>query len=234
MMDDPGVPDAALHRSLWFIRLVNAGWGGRAALLGHLSRWSRDWPKGREITLLDIGTGSADLPIAAVEWARARGHALRVVAIDAHPKTLAAARERIARAGLGEWIEARHADALKLMDEFGPDAFDYAHAGLFLHHLQDVEVLTVLRMMERVSRRGIVWNDLIRSGWNRLVVGAATIGQPQIIAHDARVSVEAAFTKREVLEIRDRLGLGWCKYRANRLMGRFTLAGQVPGAWTGV
>lgn len=231
LMDDPAVPTEALQHSLMFLRFVNRAWGGQAALIGHLRRWSRHWPTDRPITLLDIATGSADLPIAVVRWAERTGRTVRVVAIDAHDKTLAEAREQVSKAGLNQWIEVHQADALRLTDLYQPGQFDYVHAGLFLHHLPDIEVLTMLRIMERLAGKGIIWNDLIRSGWNRFIVAAATIGQPRIIKHDARVSVEAAFTKAEALDIRNRLGLQWCTYHANPLMGRFTLAGEKTGAW---
>lgn len=231
-MDDPEVPSAELQRSLMFLRFVNKAWGGRSALIGRLRAWSKRWPNDRPISLLDIATGSADLPIAVAQWARRTGRTVRVVAIDAHEKTLAEAREQVNNAGLNQWIEVHQADALRLTDLYQPAQFDYVHAGLFLHHLPDVEVLTMLRIMERLASKGIIWNDLIRSGWNTFIVGTATIGQPRIIKHDARVSVEAAFTKAEVLDFRNRLGLQWCRYRANPLMGRFTLAGEKTGAWS--
>ena len=39
-------------------------------------------------------------------------------------------------------------------------SFDVAHASLVLHHLEPADVVALLREMNRVSRRGIVVNDL--------------------------------------------------------------------------
>lgn len=227
-MDQPGVDPDQLAKALGFIRWVNRSLGGVSALIGHLRRWSPAWPVDRPVTLLDIGTGSADLPLAARDWARARGFELRVTGVDLHATTLAHARAHIGDAAGIELVEA---DALALADRFDPGAFDYVHAGMFLHHLKEIQILTVLRIMDRLARRGIVWNDLVRSRAAWLAVQGLTLGQPGLVRHDARVSVEAGFTRREVLEYARRVDLGYCAYRAGFWTQRFTLAGQRPDAW---
>ncbi|TVQ30391.1 MAG: methyltransferase domain-containing protein [Phycisphaeraceae bacterium] len=232
LMDDPNVPRDELERSLRFLRALNARLGGVSALLSHLQVWSSRWPRDRPVTLLDIATGSADIPIAARAWAERAGFDLRITAVDMHEKTLEIAREQVERAGAADAIELRQADARRLMDEHEPHSFDYVHAGLFLHHLPDIEVLTVLRIMDRLAGAGLVWSDLVRSRLSMLGARIATIRAPQIVKHDAVVSVEAGFTKAEVLDLRNRLDLTWCEYRRSPLRYRFTLAGERPDAWT--
>lgn len=234
IMDDPTVPRDDLGRSLVFLRRVNRWLGGRSALVGQLRRWSGGWPRGAEVTLLDLATGSADLPVAAVEWALGAGFDLRVTGLDAHATTLEFAREHV-RERLGDeaWrVELVEGDALGAVERFGVGSFDYAHSSLFLHHLSDERALTALRVKERVSRRGLIWNDLVRSGLARFGVRAITAGREAIIRHDARVSVDAGWTRAEVASIRDRLDLGWCAYRGMWWAQRFTLAGERRGAWT--
>lgn len=233
LMDDPEVDRAELDRSLGYIRAVNRRLGGVSALLRHLRRWSARWPPGASVTLLDVATGSADLPVAAVRWADDAGLDLRVTGVDLHETTLALAREHVEAAGAADRIELVRGDARRLTDAFEPGSFDYVHAGLFLHHLPDVEVLTVLRIMERLASKGLVWNDLMRSRVGRAAIGVLTIGRPEMVRHDARVSVEAGFSRREVMDCRRRLGLDWCQYERNVFTHRFTLAGEKPGAWPG-
>ncbi|MEO1512121.1 MAG: hypothetical protein AAFU70_08615, partial [Planctomycetota bacterium] len=84
LMDEPDADRGELADSLRFIERVNAGMGGVEALLRPLRAWSAGWPAGRRIELLDIATGAADLPIAAVRWANGRGLDLRVTAINVH------------------------------------------------------------------------------------------------------------------------------------------------------
>ncbi len=224
-MDDPDVDRADLDRSLRFIRTVNRRLGGASAALGHLRRWSADWPAGTVIRILDVGTGSADIPLAMVRWARRAGHRIRVTAVDNHPTTLALATEH---AGGEPDIELVEADALALTDRYEPQSFDYVHAGMFLHHLDDVEVLTVLRIMSRLAARAIIWNDLVRGPVEALSVRLLTWGRPAIVRHDGIVSVAAGFTKREALDLAHRVGLAGVRYHRH-LFGRFTVTGEGSG-----
>lgn len=230
-MDDPAADRGQLDRALGYIRAVNKRLGGVRALIGRLERWCQRWPTDRPITLLDIGTGSADLPLETVRWARRRGFDVRVTGIDVHATTLELAREHIGREpDLAERIELVRADALELGERFHAGSFDYVHAGLFLHHLSEVRVMTVLSIMDRLASRGIVWNDLVRSPAARGVIHLLTIGREPMVRHDARVSVEAGFTRAEALDLARRLDLGYCTYEWSLLTHRFTLAGEKPGA----
>jgi len=223
-MDDPAVDRDQLDRSLQFIRAINRRLGGTGAALGHLRRWSAGWPAGEVIRIIDLGTGSADIPLAIVRWARTGGLRVQITAIDAHPTTLDLARQHVKEAlGASQTeIEFLRADALSLMDHFDPGAFDYAHAGMFLHHLDDIEVMTALRVMDRITTRGVIWNDLVRGPVEAVAVRLLTLAGPAMVKHDALVSVAAGFTRREVLDLASRVGLPHIGYQRH-LFGRFTL-----------
>lgn len=234
MMDAPDAPRERLASALGFIRGVNRRLGGVRALVSHLSRWSANWPTDRPVTLLDIGTGSADLPVAARRWAMGRGFDLRVTGVDNHPTTLDLAREHVAAQGddVARGVELVEADALSLTDRHSDRSFDYVHAGLFLHHMDsEIKVLTMLRIMDRLAARGIVWNDLMRSRIGLAAIRLMTIGQDEMVRHDAYVSVKAGFTKREALDLAHRVDLHYCRYSWNLFTHRFTLAGEKPQAW---
>ncbi|MHC4217467.1 MAG: methyltransferase domain-containing protein [Planctomycetota bacterium] len=219
LMDDPEVDQAALDCSLRYIRMVNRRLGGASAALGHLERWSHEWPDDRTIRVIDIGTGSGDIPLAITRWAARSGRRVHVTGVDLHPKTL-----RLARAHVGDRadIELIEANALELMDRFEVGAFDYAHAGMFLHHLDDIEVMTMLRIMHRLTTRGVIWNDLARGVLELLMVRLLTFGWPAMVRHDGHASVSAGFTKHEALDLARRVGLPHVGYRRH-LFGRFTL-----------
>lgn len=233
-MDDPNASREDLTVALKFLRMANARLGGTRAALREFQRWAKSWPVGgasaATIRILDIGTGSADIPLAIAQWARAAGYRVHVTAVDRHPLTCELAREHLnAVAGpcAGD-IEIVQGDALRLTDRYSPGSFDYAHAGLFLHHLQDIEVVTVLRIMDRLTSRGMIWNDLVRVRFPRLMLWPSLIGAPQIVKHDALVSVQAGFTRAESFDLAARAG--WRSPRWRRtLIHRFTLtAGKLP------
>jgi hypothetical protein len=244
-MDDPHATREEQAVALKFLRRVNARLGGARAAIGHLRRWSKDWmheriidagipspqpspipPQGRgRIRILDVGTGSADIPLAIVRWAKRAGHDVHITAIDRHPVTCELAREFIREQGESDRITVVQADALRLMDMFQPGSFDYAHAGMFLHHLHDVEVMTVLAMMDRLTVRGIIWNDLVRAPLPRLLLCPLLVGAPPKLRHDAIVSVQAGFKKREVIDLAQRAGLINLRYHCH-LLHRFTLTAE--------
>jgi hypothetical protein len=224
-MDDPDAPLEELAEALAFIRTVNRRLGGARAAIGHLQRWSARWPRGQVIRVLDLGTGSADIPLAMVRWAERAGWRLHVVAVDRHPGTLAVARLHV---GDRSDIELVQADAGDLMDRFEPRSFDYVHAGMFLHHLSDVQVLTTLTIMDRLRRRGLIWNDLIRGVAGRIGIAVLTLGSPEMVRHDARVSVAAGFTRRETLDLATRAGLERPQFHRH-LLYRFTLVSEKEG-----
>ena len=222
LMDDPNVDRADLEASLRFIRMVNRRLGGVAATLNHLKRWAATWSADRTIRILDVGTGSADIPLAIANWASTSQHRVHITAIDLHETTLSVAREQV---GNRSDIELVQADARNLMDIFEPRTFEYAHAGMFLHHLSDIEVMTVLRIMDRLTTRGMIWNDLVRGPIETLAVRLLTLRAPAMVKHDGVISVAAGFTRREVLEVAKRVGLEKPKYHRH-VFGRFTLVSE--------
>ena len=222
LTDDPKVDRAELEANLRFLSLANRRLGGVAAALNQLRRWSADWPVDRTIRILDVGTGSADIPLAIANWASTSQHQVHITAIDPHEASLAVARERV---GKRSDIELVQVDARKLMDEFEPGSFDYVHAGTFLSRLSDIELMTVLRIMDRLSGRGLIWSDLVRGPITKLAVRLLTIRAQAMVKHDALVSVAAGFTRPEALELAKRVGLKTPTYRRN-LFGRFTLVSE--------
>src|SRR5262249_27357596 len=155
----------------------------------------------------------ADIAVAARRWARRRGFDLRITGVDLHPTTLDLARRHVEASGEGAAITLVEADALRLMDRFEPWSFDYVHAGMFLHHLGQVEVLTVLKIMDRLARRGIVWNDLLRSRASLVFLAPLLVAQPAMVRHDGLASIRAGFTPGEAIDAARRVGIGYAPFR---------------------
>ncbi len=163
---------------------------------------------GRAIrTVVDVGTGAADIPMTLLATALRAGHPLTVTATDSRPEVLAAAR--IARPALDRTagLELGLADGRALP---WPDGtFDVAHASMVLHHLDRDDAIAFLRELRRVARHGIVANDLVRGrlnwigGW--LIIHATA--RSRFTRHDGPLSVRRAYSRGELLELVDAAGL---------------------------
>jgi ubiquinone/menaquinone biosynthesis C-methylase UbiE len=220
-MDAPQVEPAKLDRSLHFIRHVNTLLGYNRATIGHFQRISRRWSPTAQISILDVATGSADIPRAILRWARDGGFNVRIVGLDRHPVTAHIAREESRLADMP--IPVVRGDALDL--PFADGSFDYVITSMFLHHLDDADVVRVLREMDRVAKRGILWADLLRHRRAYLWISLFTALANPMVKHDARVSVAQAFTREEVISLRDRAGISYAQYTAH-FGHRFVLSGE--------
>lgn len=204
LMDEPGVDPDQLAKSLRDLRAVNRWLGGRYSAVRHTLDLARRVPWS-PVTILDIGTGGADLPIALADRARRSGLELRIIATDVHPRTVDVAREATR---IEPWIDVRQANALAL--PFADGAFDVAMCCTMIHHFSELDVVQILREMDRVARYGLVVTDLSRSvaavAGSELLASTAWRNHP-VTRHDGPVSVRAAFTVREMREMARRAGV---------------------------
>ncbi|HXG27034.1 MAG TPA: methyltransferase domain-containing protein [Candidatus Binatia bacterium] len=205
---DGDLGDAAtLEGNLRDLRRINRRFGGVGLTRTALRRlWSSSSAGSEALDLLDVGTGAGDIPLALLRdggpWER-----LRVTAVDSRPEVLAAAvRLAPELASLPE-ISLVAADGRRLPWPDG--AFDVAHASLVLHHLSSRDAVALLAELGRVSRVGIVVNDLSRSrlGWLGAVVLLRLMTRNRWTLHDGPLSVRRAWTIPEVRALMAEAGL---------------------------
>jgi ubiquinone/menaquinone biosynthesis C-methylase UbiE len=194
LLDGPLDEPATLDGNLRDLRRINRWLGGvslSAAAIEALAAHRAD------LTMLDVGTGGADIPIALARRATARRRRLQAIGIDNRPEVLAAARRAQPSSGGDDRVELHVGDGRRL--GFADRSFDVAHASLVLHHLDPPIAVEMLREMGRVARLGVVINDLDRSrvGW----LGAWLIGHVltanRYTRHDAPLSVRRAYRPQE-------------------------------------
>lgn len=161
----------------------------------------------RELSVIDVGTGGADLPLDLLTTWGARWPRLRVTAVDVRAEVLAAARS------LRPALDATHGLELAVGDGRAlphPDgAFDVAHASLVVHHLEPDAAVAFLRELRRVASAAVVINDLSRAWIHWL--GAVAIGRcctaNRYTRHDAPLSVRRAYTATELRGLMSDAGL---------------------------
>jgi ubiquinone/menaquinone biosynthesis C-methylase UbiE len=128
----------------------------------------------------------------------------RAVGVDANPQVLRVARRLTAPNGAVELTEgdARHLPFTDL-------SFDVAHCSLLVHHLDADEVVAALGEMARVSRRGVVINDLRRGTVPLLATVASTVlfARSRVTRADGLTSARRAYTLAELDALLARAGL---------------------------
>jgi SAM-dependent methyltransferase len=193
LLDAPAHERAELAQALDQIAEVNRWLGGQRAVLRALAPMLQ---RHRMNRVLDIGTGSADIPLAIDAWARRHGFGVCIIATDRHPQMHAVAAARTATA---PGIVIGAADALAL--PFRQRSVDVVLLSLTLHHFEPDAQLCALREAGRVARRAVIINELERSWLNYF--GARGLAATRwrgnrLTRHDGPLSVLRAFRREEL------------------------------------
>jgi ubiquinone/menaquinone biosynthesis C-methylase UbiE len=186
-----------------------------------------------ELTMLDVGTGGADIPVALIERARRHRRRLRVVGIDARPEVLAAAVLANPAITAIDDLELHVGDGRAL--RYPDRSYDIAHTSMVIHHLDVDDAVAVLTEMGRVARLGVVVNELQRSriGW----LGAWLIGhlltRNRLTRHDAPLSVRRAYRPTEMVAMLRSAGLIPVRTVRGAFGQRYAIAALVDRGATG-
>lgn len=195
LMDDPAIDAGEHRRALAGLARINAlsragasVWGGVRGLLKDEKR----------ATLLDVAVGSGDVLVDVVRRAGRAGVELAPQACDISAEALTATAERATAAGVR--VVCHRSDVVRGGIPLADRGVDVVVCSLFLHHLEERDVVGLLREMARVARVGVVVSDLVRC--RRGVVAAGVAGRvltrSPVVRVDAVRSVQGAFTVDEV------------------------------------
>lgn len=204
LMDAPGLDPVELAANFRDIRRVNALFGGTRVVLRHLPALLAGIPSERPVTVLDLATGSADIPLTILRWAAKRGRTLEITASDVSDEMLAIADAHL-RGEPGIALAQHDARAVPLP----AGAFDLVLCSLALHHFAPAEAMLVLAEMRRLARLGAIVNDLARSrtGYAAAWLAAQITTRNRLTRHDAPLSVKRAYTPDELRELLRQAGI---------------------------
>ena len=194
LMDRPQPVSTELAHDLENLRRLNQWFGSYRLVRAFLRCWLHP---GGTYRILDLATGYGDIPRMIVAWARERGCGVRIDAVDQQPSTLELAQK--ASAGFPE-IHFQCADALTFSSAA---TYDLVLSSLALHHFSERDAVRLLRQAQRLSHENVLIADLERSVFTSASVWllTATIFREPMTRHDARVSVQRAFSHRELQEL---------------------------------
>jgi SAM-dependent methyltransferase len=212
ILDDPATDSVVRERSIGDVTRSNRWLGGlRSAVLEARAVLPR---LGASATLLDVGTGLADIPRQLSVEASARGRSLTTIGIDGVPSLVAAARRHVSYA-----VCAR-AHALPFADR----SVDVVLCSQLLHHFDTADAEALIRELNRVARHAVIISDLRRS-WIA-AAGFWLVSFPfrfhPVTRHDGVVSVLRGFTSGELTQL-IRSAVGVAPHVQRRLGFRLTV-----------
>jgi SAM-dependent methyltransferase len=212
MMDRPQPVTAELVSDLRNLRQLNRHFGSYALTSHFLQRWIQP---GAELRVLDLATGSGDIPRLVIDHARHVGAKATVDAVDQQGSTLEIAR------GLSvdyPEIDFRRADVLSFGEN---DQYDIVLCSLALHHFDETAAVGLLERCRNLSRRFVLVSDLRRGFLASVGVYLLTalIYRDPMTRTDGRLSAARAFSFRELRSLAERAGwrnFGHRKFRFAR------------------
>lgn len=209
MMDLPGQPKELLADDLRNLRVINRYLGGYRNVLRGLARLVNEQRLDR-FTLLDLGTGSGDIPAVIARWARRQQIAARISGLEREAATV---EEAVDQTRSFPEITILRGDATA--PPFGAGSFDFVLTSQLLHHFKDEQIIALLRTWARLARRGIIVSDLVRHPVAYHGIRLLTKGFTRNVMTrtDAPLSVQRACTISEWRELLRRADVGRLRVR---------------------
>jgi 2-polyprenyl-3-methyl-5-hydroxy-6-metoxy-1,4-benzoquinol methylase len=200
MMDRPQPVSAELERDLERLRQLNRWFGSHRLVLNFMRRWIKPHTRTR---IVDLATGSGDIPRLLADYSRRIGAQIEIDAVDRQAATLEIAR----RLSAGYPEISYH--AANILEWDCAQAYDIALCSLVLHHFSDEDAVSLLRRCRALSKRFVVVSDLrrgllLQAGVHLLT---ALIFREPMTRFDARLSAERAFSFVEMRELA--IQAGW-------------------------
>jgi SAM-dependent methyltransferase len=191
LLDDPATDPALAARALQDIARSNIWFGGANAVIAELvpalhSVRDRTSP----LTLLDVGTGSGDIPELARRVAERNGVKLVTIGLEVTATLAAASRPRS-----GDPIAG---SALAL--PFADHSIDIVTCSQVLHHFEAADGARLLAELNRVAKVRVIVADL-RRAWAAAVgfwLASHALGFHAVTRHDGVVSVLRGFRTHEL------------------------------------
>jgi len=197
IMDQPDLAPELHHQALDGLRRINIVSRSAAILAGPIETVAKRLGT-TSLSLCDVATGGADVPISLWQQLQRKGIELNVTAVDVSPVALEYAAERAQAKGMA--IELKQVD---VTEQPLPGKFDIVTSTLFLHHLDGPIATNVLQEMKQATEHTLLVSDLRRTTLGLAAAHlACRLFSRSIVVHvDGPSSVRGAFTTDEMREL---------------------------------
>jgi 2-polyprenyl-3-methyl-5-hydroxy-6-metoxy-1,4-benzoquinol methylase len=196
-LDRPDADPRLVEQSYRFMKTVNRIGGGTRVVRRFLEHELSKSGSGAAATVLDIGAGDCDIPLAVTRWAGKRGHEIQFTCLDHDAKAVELSQSRIARCHCNT-VQAVQADVFTYHPA---DKFDYAIGSMTFHHFTDEEIDRLIEHLRGFVRKAVLINDLHRCLANYLACYVLALPVAPEIRHDGLLSIRRGFKPHELAHL---------------------------------
>lgn len=204
LMDDPNLAEKDHHQALHGLRRVNQLSRTAKIVSDAIIHYCKK-EKLAFVRVLDLACGGGDVTVQVAKILNQAGVKAEVHGWDCSQTAIEFACKQ---QQVDNPIQVQF-DVANALTNGSDQVFDVVYCTLFLHHLSDEDANRLLSAMWKMSHHLVLIDDLRRStmGYVLAVVGCHLLSRSPIVHVDGPLSVRAAFTESEILELSDRCDL---------------------------
>ena len=202
-LDEPDCDSSLAAASYRFMEGINVYWGGTRVVRRFLSAEAKRHHSDVPLRILDIGSGSCDIPVAVSRWARAHDIPVQITCLEMAGPAVEIAQRNLARA---------NDPCLHLLQEDvfchePSEPYDCAVSSMCFHHFSNAQIILLLQRLRRFVTHRVLINDLRRSPWASLGAGVLLAGSGAMpgVRHDALLSIRRGFRIEELKSVLEQL-----------------------------
>ncbi len=195
LMDDFSISDERIDTALRELHVINKLLGGNTISKSGINHF-RNSSK-TNLKIIDVGAGASDILFDLKEM----NDGLNIFSVDLNRYVCHYQKTKKG----GDKIIC--ADALNIPVK--DNSFDVIHSSLFLHHLKEDDIVSLLKNCTSVVKKGIIINDLRRNilAWLGIKILTFLFSKSEFVKYDGPLSVKRAFTKKDLKIILQKAGI---------------------------
>lgn len=204
IMDDLDCQGEVVDQTLRELDFINQWLGGNAVTLQALKQLLRKQSKNQEVSIADLGCGSGEMLRLIARRAFQENRSLKLLGIDANPNIIEFAKAHSLK------FNNISFEAINIFSkEFRERKFDIVLCTLFLHHFTEEQLVDIFKSLHQQTKIGIIVNDIHRHPLAFYSIKWLTqlFSKSAMVKFDAPLSVQRAFTKKELADILSKAGI---------------------------
>ena len=191
IMDDFSITDMRINDALKELEIINKFLGGKSTTKKGIKLLLNNYSVSNKIKILDVGAGGSD----NFSFDKLLNEEIEITSFDIN--------KGVCRYTGNHGIEGNIVCGDVFHLPFKESSFDIVHASLFMHHFNEEEINVLLEKFLKISRYGIIINDLQRSLFALAGIKLLTLlfSRSKMVQNDGPLSVRRGFLKNELKEI---------------------------------